>query len=46
MKKSKRGENGSAIIEFTIAGIPMIFLLFSTLQLSLGIWNVFTIDQA
>jgi Flp pilus assembly protein TadG len=39
-------EKGSAIVEFTMAGIPMIFLLFTTLQVSIAAWNYFTIDHA
>ena len=29
-----------------MAGIPMIFLLFTTLQVSIAAWNYFTIDHA
>jgi Flp pilus assembly protein TadG len=46
MKINRKNQKGSQIIEFTIAGIPMIFLLFSTLQLSIGVWNYFTLDHA
>lgn len=46
MKSNKHGRKGSAIVEFTIAGIPMIFLLFSTLQLAIGMWQYFTLDHA
>ncbi len=45
MKRRNR-ESGSAVIEFTMAGIPLIFLLFSTIQLSIGVWSYFTIDHA
>ena len=46
MKKPNSRERGNAIIEFTMAGIPMIFLLFTTLQISIAVWNYFTLDHA
>jgi len=33
-------------VEFTMAGIPMIFLMFTTIQVSIAVWNYFTIDHA
>ena len=41
-RKNKR-ERGSNIVEFTLAGIPLIFLIYSTIQLSLAMWNYHTL---
>jgi Flp pilus assembly protein TadG len=46
MNRLNRKEKGNTIIEFTVAGIPLIFLLFTTLQLSIAVWNYFTLDHA
>jgi Flp pilus assembly protein TadG len=46
MATISRKQRGSAVIEFTMAGIPLMFLMFSTLELSIGVWNYFTIDHA
>jgi len=46
MKRLHPSEKGSAIVEFTLAGIPVIFLLFTTLQVSIALWNYFTLDHA
>src|ERR1041385_4640042 len=45
MRKNKR-ERGSNIVEFTLAGIQVIFLIYSTLQLSIGMWNYHTLAYA
>jgi len=46
MKRINSRERGSAIIEFTMAGIPMIFILFTTMQVCIAVWNYFTLDHA
>jgi Flp pilus assembly protein TadG len=43
---NNRHERGSAIVEFTLAGIPMIFLIYLTIQLSIGMWNYHTLAYA
>jgi Flp pilus assembly protein TadG len=45
MHKNK-GERGSNIVEFTLAGIPVIFLIYSTIQLSIAMWNYHTLAYA
>ena len=42
------GENrrGSAMLEFAFTGIPVMFFLISTIQLSLGMWQYHTLDSA
>src|SRR5260370_32437638 len=34
-----KSERGSAIVEFTLAGIHTIFLMYATIQLSIAMWN-------
>jgi len=41
--QNKKRETGGNIVEFTMAGIPMIFLIYSTIQLSLAMWNYHTL---
>jgi len=41
-----RSERGSSVVEFTLAGIPAIFLMFSTVQLSMAMWNYHTLTYA
>ena len=33
-------------MEFTLAGIPVIFLIYSTIQLSTAMWNYHTLAHA
>src|SRR5262249_12388823 len=44
--RDKIRERGSAIIEFTLAGIPVIFLIYATIQLSIMMWNYHTLAYA
>jgi len=37
---------GSTLLEFTLAGIPLLFLLICTVQLSLAMWNYHTLAYA
>lgn len=46
MARDKNRARGSNIVEFTLAGIPMIFLLYSTIELSLAMWNYHTLAYA
>jgi len=41
--RENRCERGSNIVEFTMAGIPLIFLIYATIQLSLAMWNYHTL---
>ncbi len=43
-RRNKRA--GSAMIEFTMTGIPLIFIWISIVQMSLGMWNYHTLQYA
>ncbi len=40
------GRRGSSILEFVLAGIPALFILISTVQMGLGMWQYHTLDSA
>jgi len=42
----KRRQSGVAIVEFSLAGIGMIFLLICTFHLSFGMWNYHVLANA
>ncbi len=42
----KQRQRGSAMIEFTLVGIPMIFLLISIFEVSRAMWNYHTLAFA
>src|SRR6266853_1898307 len=42
----KQRQRGSAMIEFTLVGIPMIFLLISIFEMSRAMWNYHTLAFA
>src|SRR5579864_6313961 len=46
MKNRKRRQRGSAMIEFTLVGIPMIFMLVSVFEISRGMWTYHTLAYA
>ena len=46
MMRKNRNERGGNLVEFTLAGIPVVFLLFSTVQLSMAMWNYHTLTYA
>ncbi len=37
---------GNALLEFTLVGIPLIFILISTFELARGMWNYHTMSFA
>lgn len=44
MVRRKRGEHGGpTLVEFTLVGIPMIFLLISTFEISRAMWTYHTL---
>ena len=45
MNRNKR-QRGSAMLEFTLVGIPMIFVLISIFEISRGMWNYHTLAFA
>lgn len=42
----KRKEGGQSLIEFTLVGIPLIFVLISIFEISRGMWIYTTLDHA
>src|ERR1051325_5615307 len=46
MTRDKKREKGSNIVEFTLAGIPVIFLIYSTIELGIAMWNYHTLAYA
>lgn len=44
--RTRRRERGSAIIEFVLTGIPMIFVCISIVQMSIGMWHYHTLQYA
>lgn len=41
-----RNRRGSATLEFTLVGIPLIFAIISVFEMSRGMWNYHTLAQA
>ena len=41
-----KGRRGSSMLEFLLAGLPSLFILISTIQMSLGMWQYHTLDSA
>jgi len=41
-----RSQRGAALLEFTLAGIPVIFLIISTVQMGIGMWNYYSLARA
>ena len=46
MATRKERQRGSAMIEFTLVGIPMMFLLISIFEMSRAMWNYHTLAFA
>jgi len=46
MVKLRTAQRGSSMLEFTLVGIPIIFILISTFELSRGMWNYHTLAYA
>jgi len=42
----RKRQAGSAILEFTLTGVPMIFVWISIVQMSIGMWNYHTLQYA
>jgi hypothetical protein len=45
MKRRSR-QTGSAIVEFTLTGIPLIFVWISIVQMAIGMWNYHTLQYS
>lgn len=46
MLRRRRGQRGDALIEFTLVGIPLIFVLISIFEISRGMWIYHTLAYA
>ena len=46
MAKSRRKRKGNAMVEFVLVGIPVIFILISIFEISLGLWTYQTMAYA
>lgn len=46
MRAQRRREQGFSLIEFTLAGIPLMLLLISIIEMSLAMWNYHTLQFA
>lgn len=42
----RKRERGSTLLEFTLVGIPMMFLLISTVEMARGMWTYETLAHA
>lgn len=42
MRRNRKERGGSTLIEFTLVGIPMIFVLISTFEIARGMWTYHT----
>ena len=43
---SKPREKGSTVVEFSLVGIPMLFLLVSIVEMARGMWTYHTLSHA
>ncbi|HEV2448482.1 MAG TPA: TadE/TadG family type IV pilus assembly protein, partial [Candidatus Sulfopaludibacter sp.] len=39
-------QRGSAMIEFALTGIPLLFIILSVIQMAIGMWHYHTIQYA
>jgi Flp pilus assembly protein TadG len=46
LTKMRRRQRGSTLLEFTLVGIPLIFLLISTVEIARGMWIYATLAHA
>ena len=46
MQAVRKGTSGSSALEFTLSSIPLIFAVISIVQMSLGMWNYHTLNEA
>jgi Flp pilus assembly protein TadG len=42
----RKRERGSTLLEFVLVGIPLVFLLISTVEISRGMWHYHTLAHA
>ena len=46
MRRSHESRRGNALIEFTLVGIPLMFVLFSIFEVARGMWHYTTLRHA
>lgn len=46
MANRRASQRGNSLIEFTLVGIPLIFILISTFEISRGMWHYHTLAYA
>src|SRR5215472_950356 len=46
MVRKGGSRRGSAMLEFALTGIPVMFFLISTIQIGLGMWQYHSLDSA
>jgi hypothetical protein len=46
MMDRRKRRRGSAIVEFTFTGVPLIFVWLSTVQIALGMWHYHTMQYS
>lgn len=46
MRSRRSNRRGSALLEFTLTGIPLIFIWISIVQMALGMWRYHTLQYA
>jgi hypothetical protein len=46
MKAFRRATSGNSVLEFTLSSIPLLFVIISVVQMSLGMWNYHTLNEA
>jgi Flp pilus assembly protein TadG len=44
--RNPKERGGTSLVEFTLVGIPMIFLLISTFEVARGMWEYHTLAYA
>jgi Flp pilus assembly protein TadG len=42
----RRGIRGSSMVEFTLVGFPLVFILISIFEMARGMWNYHTLEEA
>jgi Flp pilus assembly protein TadG len=45
MKAFRKTTSGNSVLEFTLSSIPLIFVIVSIVQMSLGMWNYHTLNE-
>jgi Flp pilus assembly protein TadG len=46
MTKNRRRQKGNSLLEFTLVGIPLIFVWISIVQMAIGMWHYHSLQYA